>query len=330
VPKDATLAALKRDRIAHRLLGNFAFSHVGRSFDGAQLAANAEQYNFNVVAARATRGVFQVDGNGELDVEVLYGALTRATKLAGPGEWRLFGLSYHDGRSTLKTDNRAFAVRSADHHNIRVQTVGAHLLHSFPLRHRGFADVLAWGAVQGGSWGTLAHRGWALAVEAGYQPPEKHLKPWLRAGWSRSSGDDDPLDGRHGTFFQVLPTPRVYARFPFFNLMNNDDLFAELVLRPHKNLTLRSDAHSLRLSSSRDLWYQGGGAYDQKVFGYSGRPSGGSTSLATLFDVSADFTLTQHVALVGYFADAEGKQVIRKIYPDNNAHFGYVELTYRF
>jgi hypothetical protein len=36
-PKNATLAALKRDRIAHRLLGNFSFSDVGRSFDGAQV-----------------------------------------------------------------------------------------------------------------------------------------------------------------------------------------------------------------------------------------------------------------------------------------------------
>src|SRR5262245_4252459 len=33
-PGDATLAALKRDHIAHRLIGPFTFSHVGRAFDG--------------------------------------------------------------------------------------------------------------------------------------------------------------------------------------------------------------------------------------------------------------------------------------------------------
>lgn len=33
VPKNATLAAVKRDRVAHRLLGNFGWSHVGRSLD---------------------------------------------------------------------------------------------------------------------------------------------------------------------------------------------------------------------------------------------------------------------------------------------------------
>ena len=39
-PKNATLAAVKRDRLWHRLLGNFVFTHVGRSFDGLHYAYN--------------------------------------------------------------------------------------------------------------------------------------------------------------------------------------------------------------------------------------------------------------------------------------------------
>ncbi|HSE49053.1 MAG TPA: alginate export family protein [Terriglobales bacterium] len=329
--KDATIGVLKRDRIAHRLIGNFGFSHVGRSFDGAQLAWNPRNVNVTLMAGRATRGVFQVDGMGELDADVLYGALTRGTTSAGPGEWRLFAVMYHDGRRTTKTDNRPLPARVADAHNLRVTTVGADLLHVFPTKRAGSFDVLLWGALQGGSWGVQEHRGWAVALEAGWQPPLKQLKPWLRAGWNRSSGDDDPADASHRTFFQVLPTPRIYARFPFFNLMNTDDLFAELVLRPHARLTVRSDVHSLRLASSKDLWYQGGGAYDQFVFGYAGRPSGGNTSLATLFDVSADVTVSKNITVTGYFADAEGKQVISQIYPaDRSARFGYLEFNYRF
>ena len=58
-PKDATLAALKRDRIAHRLLGNFAFSDVGRSFDGVEYVLNRPKLNFTLLGARPTRGVFR-------------------------------------------------------------------------------------------------------------------------------------------------------------------------------------------------------------------------------------------------------------------------------
>jgi len=35
-PANATLAAVKRDRVAQRFLGPFGYTHVGRSFDGIQ------------------------------------------------------------------------------------------------------------------------------------------------------------------------------------------------------------------------------------------------------------------------------------------------------
>jgi len=97
------------------------------------------------------------------------------------------------------------------------------------------------------------------------------------------SGDGNPNDGVHGTFFQILPTPRVYARFPFFNMTNNRDTFGELVLRPAKALTIRSDVHSLALANRDDLWYSGGGMFQPWTLGYTGRPSNGQSGLATLF-----------------------------------------------
>jgi hypothetical protein len=40
----------------------------------------------------------------------------------------------------------------------------------------------------------------------------------------------------------VLPAPRPFARFPFFNMMNNRDYNAALILRPHAKITLSSDS----------------------------------------------------------------------------------------
>src|SRR6266536_2886513 len=99
VPADGTLAAVKRDRIAHRLLGNFAFSHVGRSFDGIEYAVNGSRYNLTFFGARPTRGVYQVDGWGELNINVYYGALTgQIGGKKSASEWRIFGLGYSDYR----------------------------------------------------------------------------------------------------------------------------------------------------------------------------------------------------------------------------------------
>jgi len=329
VPKDTTLAVLKRDRIAHRLLGNFGFSHVGRSFDGMQYVRGTSSMNLTLLAARTTQGVFQVNGWGELDTDVLYGAITRSIGKKSSGEWRIFALSYHDGRPVLKTDNRPTALRTADRHNIRITSLGGNYLQTLNTGW-GTADVLVWGAWQFGSWGVLEQRAGAVAIEGGFQPKLK-LKPWFRGGYFYSTGDNNPNDGRHETFFQVLPTPRIYARFPFYNLMNNQDAFAELILRPHPKWTIRSDAHFLRLSNKNDLWYTGGGAFQPATFGFVGRPSRGSQSLANVYDVSADYQVDAHLTLTGYYAGATGRAVIQKIYPNGGTgQFGYAEVNWKF
>lgn len=333
VSADATLATLKRDRIAHRLLGNFGFSHVGRGFDGAEYAWGNRRNNLTLVAARPTEGVFQLRSRKELDVDFYYGAFTRQfSGTRGQGEARAFLLHYHDGRGALKTDNRPLAARASDRRNIRLTTLGGHALAvAGDGAHK--TDLLVWGAAQFGRWGALDHRAAAFALELGHQFPGA-WKPWLRGGFFRSSGDGDPGDTRHTTFFQVLPTPRIYARFPFFNLMNNQDVFAELRLRPAAKLAVRADVRYLRLSNRRDLWYLGGGAFQQQTFGYIGRPGNQRGALGTLFDISLDYDPTARTRLSFYAGGVRGGSVPAAIYPagGNNplGRFLYLELLQRF
>lgn len=330
-PSNPTLAALKRDRIAHRLLGTFAFSHVGRSFDGVQYSSGGSRVNVTGLVARPTEGVFQVDGWDELDIGVFYGAVTgQATSKTQAGDWRLFALGYHDDRGApIKTDNRPLAVRRADTEKITITTFGGHYIGAHSTGS-GPIDVLVWGLGQAGSWGALSHRAFAFAGEAGWQP-RWNLRPWIRGGWNVGSGDGDPADDTHGTFFQVLPTPRVYARLPFFNMMNSSDAFAELILRPNARVTTRFDLHRLWLSSADDLWYQGGGAFEHDTFGYAGRPSNGSKSFATLLDGGVEYNAGRHAAIGGYYGAAWGGAVVKGTYPAGQlAQFGYVEFTVRF
>ena len=249
---------------------------------------------------------------------------------------RAFVIEYADWRPVVKTDNRPAAERANDLANLRIDTFGGHTLHAFAAASGTF-DALAWGTVQTGRWGALPHRAYAFDVEAGFQPtgfPKLAFakwKPWLRAGVSAGSGDANPDDNRHGTFFQLLLTPRPYARFPFFNMMNTQDRFGSLLLRPHARLTLSSEFHALRLSNRNDLWYLGGGAFQPWTFGFQGRSGGGARSFANLYDTQADIRVSRAVSLTGYFAYAQGLAVTRAIYPrDKDARFGFLELTYRF
>lgn len=333
IPDDPTLAALARTRIAQRLIGNFGWSAVGRSLDGAQFTYNLGSSRLTLLGGRPTRGSFQTDANAEVDIDLFYGAYS--VPLAAPSgsaRLRLFSAGYLDHRTqVLKTDNRSAAVRAADRDAVQIGTYGADYIQVINTAAQGKFNFLVWSALQTGAWGGLDHRAAAVVGEVGWQPPVKFLSPWLSAGYSLGSGDGDPNDLRHGTFFQILPTPRPYARFPFYNMENNEDFYASLQLRPNSKLSLRSELHALRLNERLDLWYQGGGPYQELTFGYAGRPSGGSRGLANVWDLSADYQATTAFGVSLYYARAWGKTVIRNIYPENpSGQFVYVESNVRF
>jgi hypothetical protein len=332
-PADPTLATVIQTRIAHRLISNFGFTAVQRTFDGGQVSFKSRQSDFTFFAARPTAGIFQVDGMDELNVEIYYGAYTRSiTSHNGAGQLRVFALGYVDDRNTvLKTDNRPQAARAADLSKVEIATWGANYAHVINTETAGKFDFLAWGAVQTGSWGNLTQRAGALVGEAGWQPAVKLLKPWISAGYSYGSGDGKPNDTRHGTFFQVLTTPRQYARLPFYNMMNNADAYATLNCHPTVKLAMRAEVHSLRLASSSDLWYLGGGAFQPRTFGYTGRPSGSHHGLANVLDLSTDYQFTKSFSASFYYGHAWGKSVIANIYPKGpNGQLIFLETNVHF
>ena len=329
-PKDSTVLWLQNNRVQQRLVGNFGFTDAQRSFDGADAHYESGTWDLTAMAGRADQGVFNMNGNPELNVDMQYAAFTKASA-NGRIVARGFGIGYHDGRTGItKTDNRPASVRATDHKNIRLATYGGDLIATQPAGPGTF-DFVAWGALQNGNWGELAQSANAAALEGGYRFTGAPTKPWFRGGWWRASGDNNATDTKNNTFFQVLPTPRVYARLPFYNAMNSTDGFVQLIDKPYKTWDLRSDLHWLDMTSGKDLWYLGGGAFDNKVFGFTGRPANGHTSFASVADISSDWQATKNIAFNAYYGYGWGKSVAGAIYPTNkNIQLGYVELIYRW
>jgi hypothetical protein len=332
VPADATLAFVKRARLAERLVGPFGYTHVTRSFDGVRLAYDQPLLNVTAFASRPTAGGFEISANREItDIGLALLAVTlKQLPNLPPTDVRLFYLFYEDERvGPLKADNRPLPIRTADTEPIRIHTWGGHAAIAAPAGP-GTVDALGWLAVQAGEWGVLDHGAWAFAVEAGYQLPRLPASPWLRIGYDRSGGDDDPDDGAHRTFFQVIPTPRIYAQFPFYNLMNVGDAFAQLLLRPDPRVTVRADYHWLRLSAGRDLWYSGGGAANDDVFGFAGFQAAGRRELAHVAEIGVSVALTQRLSFYGFYAHAFGQGVVDATFAGNDADYGYLELTFKY
>ncbi|MDF1506463.1 hypothetical protein PYV61_26145, partial [Roseisolibacter sp. H3M3-2] len=120
-PRDPTLASLKRDRIAQRLVGPFGWTHVGRSFDGVHLArtraasgARGGGGDLTLAAALPTEGAFRAAADLALEFGLAYAAYTRnggdAARGRGAGDARLFALHYADWRDVAPVDNRPAAA----------------------------------------------------------------------------------------------------------------------------------------------------------------------------------------------------------------------------
>ncbi|MBM4259103.1 MAG: hypothetical protein FJ147_24790 [Deltaproteobacteria bacterium] len=332
IPADSTLGWLKRARLGERLIGPFGYTHVTRSFDGTRLAYDQPHWNVTAFAFHPTAGGFEVSANRELDRISLTGISLTVKQLTNalPTDLRVFYLYYEDRRrDPLKVDNRPRPVRLSDKEPIAIHTWGGHAITAIGLGPGTF-DALVWTAFQAGEWGKLNHLAWAYAVECGYQLPRLPWAPWVRLGYNRSSGDDDNTDSEHATFFQMLPTARIYAQFPFYNLMNSEDLFVQLIVKPHDRVTVRSDYHWLRVTERRDLWYAGGGATSNTVFGFSGIAAGNRRELAHLVDLGITIKLHDRLTAYVYYGHAFGQGVARNTFSGSDANYGYVDVTFRY
>jgi hypothetical protein len=330
--QDPTLNWLKRERIANRFIGDSDWPAAGRSMDGLSFSADlGTRNNATLAAGRPTRGVYQPDGWGEMDVDVLYAAFARELttgKIAS--EFRAFGMGYHDGRRVLKVDNRPLAAGQADTRNIRIGTFGFDYLLSTPFPKIGHISILTWAAIQTGNWGVLHHYATAINGEIGWQPTKKWWRPWFRAGALGTSADGDPSDARHTTFFQMLPTERQYARIPFYTIENVEDYTGQIILQPSPKLQLRSEIHKVKLHGKNDLWYQGSGAFQNTSFGYEGRRADAAGGLANFIDLSGQLAVNSHADFDFYFGALSGKSTMTSQLKGRKGGFTFLEFEYKF
>ncbi len=332
--EDPMLQWVKKMRISQRLIGAFDYTHSGRSFDGGAVSYDRGPYNLTFMGGQPTAGGFNVSANPHIDgIFLTYLAATVTEPEWLPrSDMRLFHVYYEDGRDLVATDNRPLPLRQADQgRDIQIHTIGANFERIYPLGP-GAMDVMWWVAGQTGDWQSQDHGAWAVAAEAGYRFASVPWTPWMRVGYFRSSGDGDPDDGDHESFFQILPTARLYALTPFFNLMNNQDVFWQMILKPHPSLVVRTDYHYLEVASDDDLVYAGGGATQQdRIFGYGGFPARGAHSMAHFVDLTLIWNVNRHLQFWAYYGHAFGQSVVsRQFAGSKQLDYAFLESTIKW
>ena len=323
-------AQLKQLRLESRLIGEFEWSVFQRAFDGLRLDLDRPRWRATTAVLFPTQGGFEESANPAMStLRVTTGVVTFAAEHVIPrSELQLFAYHYRDQRPVRgRPDNAGVTARAAD---VSIVTFGASQVGSFRMRGGEF-DSLIWVAAQTGDWYGDDHGAISIALEGGYKWRAR-WRPWIRAGWLHASGDEDPTDERHGTFFQMLPTSRRYALSTAYAQMNLRDLFAQVLFEPHRRVNARAEVHRLALARGADRWYSGSGATAERgdYFGYSARVSGGLTSLGTAIEGSADVQLTPRWSLNGYIGTVLGDDVVRATFAGDRLRFAYLESVLSF
>ncbi|WP_236102312.1 alginate export family protein [Methylotetracoccus oryzae] len=332
VARNKNLKWIQDFRWAQRLIGPFEYTHVGRSFDGGQLGYQTDDYEIGGFAFLPTYGGFEINGMHDISGINVAGltANLKDSEAVGSTLGRVFWTYYSDTRGLVATDNRPAPVRAATRSDpIEIHTLGAAGAHLLPLGP-GNLDGSFFGYGQVGKWQNLDQNAWAYGVELGYQFSEYWSAPWIRAGINSASGDPNPNDGEHQTFFQMLPTAWLYAQFPFYNMMNNQDVFLQAIFAPDPKVNLRVDFHWLTVNQSRDLVYSGSGATSNTYFGYNGAPTGGFDQLAYTAHMMLSVKPVDHVTVNLFYGHAFGQSILNAQYTGNQGNYGFVETVLAF
>lgn len=324
------LDALERARLDERLIGDFEWSIVQRAFDGFRVDVDRARWHASTALLMPTQGVYEESATPTMtDLQVVAATLSIKPAAGRRARQQAFAYLYRDRRGVeARPDNSRLAADAAD---VTIATIGGS--HAGLIETpAGDLDTVLWGAVQSGDWYGQRHRAFSLAAEAGHRFTRIQWRPWIRGGWLYASGDDDPADSRHGTFFQMLPNVRRYAPSTVYSLMNVRDAFAQASIEPFTRLRLYGELHRVRLATASDRWYSGSGATSRSgpYFGYSTRPSGGGTTLGTVLDLAGDVQLRPYWSVNGYVGRMWGGDVVRRSFAGNRLTFFYLENVLSF
>ena len=334
---DKKIDWLKSMRIGDRLIGGFEWSNYGRSFDGWKVARADDLTQVSIAGFSPTQGGFEeMAGRTITDIDMIaVEANIKKDKLIPGMEEQFFYYNYNDHRNiaatTARLDNTGRSIPAGKQSDLELETFGGHLVGEYKVGP-GVWDVLGWGAYQTGNWFELDQSAYAFAAETGYQFTGLPWTPWIRGGFNYGSGDDNPADGEHGTFYQMLPTGRLYSFSILYNMMNSQDAFASLILKPKDFLTVRTEFHAVSLAEKQDRWYLGSGAmHDNIADDYAARSSNGESNLGKLLDATVIWNVNPDVTLLVYYGHFMGDDVVKRFFTTQRRNdLVYAEMTFSF
>lgn len=315
-----------------RLVGAFVWNNIGRVFDAAKVRFQNDWVGADFFASHVVIPEDRhFDGhNSEEGFSGMYASSGKIPKHTVD----VYFLARNASRSAIaEAASPQFAQPTARD----IYTVGGRL-QSKPGEVGSF-DYLLDGAYQFGrfapSMTAAAQRqdAFMFVAKGGYTLTNLWGKPRLGAEYAFGSGDNDPADGRHGTFENLFPTNhKFYGYMDFFSLENLHDVRAILQVKPNSRSSVLIEGHGFWLADRRDYLYSITGA-PRTAAGYGINP-GYSGFVGTELDIVGSYSLARSAQLeAGYGHFFTGDYVessLAGVGGDRDANWFYAQLTLKF
>jgi len=322
----------------HRVLGNFVWSNVGRTFDAGRFMWDTDTIHAEAFAAKVDEDGFLLNGqtsgtaggSGGSD-ENVYAAQLAFKKLVPSALLELMYICKSDqddsaANSTLVATGNTAAAGDP----INIHDFGARIDGKMP--NLDAIDYTLESHVQVGNYGTQNQEAWAFAGKTGYTFKNVAWTPRLGFEYDYASGDSDSSDNTHETFDNLYPTNHMAGIYGFADLVswqNMHDFRGNIKVSPTKKMTVQADYHYFLLAEEGDGWYLANAGLASGT-----RPTGGydtsDQELAQEVDLTVSYDLYKNVKiLAGYSYFAAGDWIESNI-GDTDTNWAYLQTTVTF
>ncbi|HVT73596.1 MAG TPA: alginate export family protein [Lacunisphaera sp.] len=183
----------------------------------------------------------------------------------------------------------------------------------------------------------LNQNAYTVIAQLGYTPADMAWSPRFAATLSQASGDNNPTDGKSGTFQNLFPSNHLlYGAFDLTGLQNARDLRLSVSSKPLPKVTLGLEVNYQWLENANDFWYNAAGA--PRNFTGAAAGSGGGfrinpgydRDLGHEIDLLASWAFMRgaslDAAVCHYYRGDYVKESLRAV-GSKDATYAYVQLT---
>ncbi len=316
-----------------RLIGNADWNNVPRSFDAARLRYENDLFWADAFVSRPVipRDNAFNPSNGDDNFSGLYAS---TAKLLPKTETQFYFLARNTGVNAAKAVSDPLVGLPSPRD---IYTAGGRLK-SLPGELDGW-DYEVEGAYQFGRFKSsatsksLQQDAFATEVAGGYTWANAFGQPRIGLEYDYGSGDNNPNDGKHGTFDNLFPTNhKFYGYMDFVSWQNIHDLRFTASLKPIKRLTLAADVHGFWLADTHDFFYSVSGA-PRRTGGYGINPNAGSYA-GTEIDLVATYALKGYASLQGgyghFFVGDYVRESLSSAGGSKDANWLYAQVVFNF